>query len=214
MRRLDAAALQTLLQPAAKTLVVDTRAPREFGNSFVRGTINIPAGKSFTTWAGSLLTYDRDIALLIEGDDEVHAKALARALSLVGLDRVTAWGGRALREEWQRAGHPLAQIPTIESTAVGTRPDLFVIDVRSDAEWQAGHIPGAKHLFLGTLIEKSGRLPRSLPIVVHCQGGTRSSIAASLLHANGFTEVINLPGGFAEWKAAGLPVETEDPGKA
>ena len=214
MRRLDAASLQSLLQLGADgPLVVDTRAPREFGSSFVRGTINIPAGKSFTTWAASLLAYDRDIVLLIEGDNEAHARALASALSLVGLDRVTAWAGRALREEWQRADHPLAQIPTIESTAVGTRPDLFVIDVRSDAEWQAGHIPGAKHLSLGTLIEKSGRLPRNLPIVVHCQGGTRSSIAASLLHANGFTEVINLPGGFAEWKAAGLPVETEDPGK-
>jgi hydroxyacylglutathione hydrolase len=210
-RRLDVASLEDMLRLGeAGPTVVDTRPPRAFGGGFVRGTINIPAGKSFTNWAGTLLPADRDIALIIDGNDEQRAQSLAKELLLIGFGRVTAWGGRALLDEWQRSGRELEQIPTVESAALATRPDLFVIDVRGDAEWDAGHIPGAKHLFLGTLLETSARLPRDLPIVVHCQGGSRSSIAASLLHANGFTDVINLPGGFGEWKAAGLPVETSE----
>jgi rhodanese-related sulfurtransferase len=81
-----------------------------------------------------------------------------------------------------------------------------ILDVRSQAE-DAGHVPGAEHVPLGSLPERIERLPAGRPLVVLCQGGGRSAIAASLLAAQGLEDVLNLSGGFTEWSVARLPVE-------
>ena len=83
------------------------------------------------------------------------------------------------------------------------------LDVREMNEWDEGHIPGAQHLFLGNLEQLSEGLSRDTPIVLHCQGGSRSAIGASLLRARGFTNVSNMEGGFDAWRKQGLPVEDE-----
>ena len=75
------------------------------------------------------------------------------------------------------------------------------------AEWEAGHLPGVENLPLGYLADRLDEIPRERPVVVHCQGGARSAIAASVLQAHGFRNVVNLPGGFADWEAGGNPVE-------
>jgi hydroxyacylglutathione hydrolase len=82
-----------------------------------------------------------------------------------------------------------------------------IIDVRRTAEWDEGHVPGARHIYLGDLAARTEDLARDTPIALHCQGSTRASIAASVLQANGFTNVANLTGGYRAWTAAGLPVE-------
>jgi hydroxyacylglutathione hydrolase len=84
--------------------------------------------------------------------------------------------------------------------------DVHVLDVRHDPEWAAGHIAGATHIPLGHLEERLADVPTGKPLAVHCQGGTRSAIAVSLLCRLGRSDVSNLPGGFAAWRAAGLPV--------
>jgi hydroxyacylglutathione hydrolase len=83
-----------------------------------------------------------------------------------------------------------------------------VIDVRGASEWNEGHIERAEHRFLGDLSTSIDDLPRDTPIALHCQGGTRSAIAASLLQAKGFTDIANLAGGIQAWKSAGLPIRT------
>ena len=84
-----------------------------------------------------------------------------------------------------------------------------MVDVRSRAEWEAGHIPGVVNIPAGEIADRMDELPQGRPLVVHCQGGTRSAIAASLLDARGITEVLDMPGGFTEWEKAGLPVERD-----
>jgi len=214
--QLEGRSLETLVAGAhantvaGDTQIVDARPAATFAAGFIPGTLNIPAGKLFTTWAGSLLDYDRDVVLLVEEEDAggEHATALARQLAMIGHDRVTAWGGSAVFEGWHRAGGRLEKIPSVDAQTLAARDpsELQLIDVRGDAEWREGHIPGARHLFLGDLDDASAELRRDLPIVVSCQGGTRSSIAASLLRARGFIDVQNFAGGFAEWKRLGLPV--------
>jgi hydroxyacylglutathione hydrolase len=82
-----------------------------------------------------------------------------------------------------------------------------VVDVRAPDEWNRGHLPGAIHIPLAALPERVGELDASVPVVLHCQGGGRSSIAASFLQARGVDNVSNLTGGLDRWVAEGFEVE-------
>jgi hydroxyacylglutathione hydrolase len=190
----------------ADMTVIDARTPEDFDEGFIPGTINIPAGRSFVTWAGALLPADRDLMLIAEGEQQ--AQRLSRELFLIGMDRVIAWTGPEVFERWRGAGKPLGRGNTIACEAISSLGNAQIVDVRGESEWSTGHIAGARHLFLGELIDRIDELPRDRPIVVSCQGGTRSSIAASLLRAHGFANVINYAGGFADWQRSGMPVET------
>ena len=207
LHELDSGTLAARLD-AGDSTVVDTRSSVAFTTGFIPGTINIPGGRSFTNWAGSLLSSDRHIILIAE--NESRARALARELSLIGIGRVHGWSDAKVVSRWQGAGHRLQRAQTVHSRDLATLDEPVVIDVRAASEWDAGHIPGARHIFLGDLIDAADELPRDRPLVIACQGGSRSSIGSSLLRAHGFENVINLSGGFAEWQEAGLPVETGD----
>jgi len=206
-RRIDAKALAGILDTSSAT-VVDARSSARFAGGFLPGTINIPGGRSFATWAGSLLSPDRDIVLV--ADDSERADALTRELSLIGLDRASAWASADVIDGWSAIGRTLERVRALDARAVADLDGAEVIDVRASSEWESGHIPGARHIFLGDLLDAIDELPRDGPLVVACQGGSRSSIGASLLRARGFTNVMNFSGGFTEWRKAGLPVETPD----
>jgi len=185
--------------------VVDVRPTAAFAREHIAGSLNIPLGTSFSTWAGSLLPYDRPIVLLADTAEQAHTAR--RLLSLIGHDEVAGWCDGSVRDAWREAGKALAQIPQVSIADISGATERRIIDVRGAAEWDAGHIPGAERLFLGELDTLASALPKDAPIAVHCQGGTRSAIAASLLARKGFTNVANVRGGFDAWAAAGLPVE-------
>jgi hydroxyacylglutathione hydrolase len=84
--------------------------------------------------------------------------------------------------------------------------EALVVDVRDDSEWELGHVPGALHIPLGRLASRIGEIPRSGAIVVQCQGGNRSAIAASVLLRHGIDGVTNLSGGFTDWVSEGQAV--------
>jgi hydroxyacylglutathione hydrolase len=201
---LDLAGLERAMKAGAS--IIDVRSTADFAAGHIPSTLNLPTGTSFATWAGSLLSYDRDIVLLADTPERI---ALARRLlMLVGHDRVTARGGGDLRDSWRERNGRLATVKLIGFSELPAETHRLVIDVRGQSEWDTGHMPGASHLFLGDLAELAAGLPRDTPIAVHCQGGTRSAIGASVLQAEGFTDVANVTGGFREWEAAGLPVVT------
>lgn len=87
---------------------------------------------------------------------------------------------------------------------------VTLVDVRSENEWDAGHISGARHIPLGHLGERHAEIPRTRPIVLQCAAGTRSSIGASILRAHGVEQVINLIGGIGEWRKANYPLATDN----
>lgn len=207
--RIDAAQLASALAGAEPPLVLDARSAAAFAAAFIRGSINIPAGRSFVTWGGSLIDPDRDVLLLVAGG-EAEARDLARQLWLVGVDRITGWGGDELFSQWSGGGRAFDCMRLVGARDLAALEDAQVVDVRGQAEWDAGHIPEARHLFLGDLVDGARSLPRDRPLVVACHGGTRSAIAASLLHSLGYIDVLNFSGGFAEWQDAGLPVETDE----
>ena len=185
--------------------VIDARPSAQFAKAHIPGSMSIPFGDSFATWAGSLLDPNGEIVLL--ADDATRVNNARRMLALVGFDRVVGWAGRPARDEWAATGE-LGRVAQLDTADVAHGNHRTVIDVRGAAEWDAGHIPNARHHFLGRLSETSDDLPRDLPIVLHCQGGTRASIAASMLQAKGFTDVATLRGGMDAWKDAHLPTST------
>jgi hydroxyacylglutathione hydrolase len=82
----------------------------------------------------------------------------------------------------------------------------FVIDVRQPSEYESGHVPGSTHIGAGELPEKLDRLPRDRPIATICASGYRSSVAASMLRAAGFQDVVLVEDGLPTWEARGFPV--------
>lgn len=185
--------------------VIDVRATKDFAESHVPGTINIPVGTSFATWAGSLLPYDRPIVILADDADRIQrARAI---LQSIGLDDVAGYADAEFREAWLSRVSALQSTPQVDVKGLASDEGRTIIDVRRQSEWDEGHIPGARHAYLGNLVELTKDLPRDMPIAVHCQGGTRSAIAASVLQREGFTNVSNVSGGIEEWSKKGLPLE-------
>ncbi|HET9604758.1 MAG TPA: rhodanese-like domain-containing protein [Gemmatimonadales bacterium] len=203
---LDPASLADTL--ASGGVVVDLRPASAFAEGHVPGTLNIPLNRSFTNWAGSLLPYDADIYLIVPDGPGQSADAI-RALAVIGLDQVRGVFPESAVLAWGRDG-TLQQVPQVDAAALAARNgEVTVVDVRSQSEWDAGHIPGAVHLPLATLASHLDELPRDTPLVLQCQGGGRSSIASALLQANGFANVSNLRGGIRDWRGAGLPVDRD-----
>ena len=87
-----------------------------------------------------------------------------------------------------------------------------VLDVRRPGEYSQGHIAGVRNIPLSELASNLQQLREHKPLAIICQGGYRSSMAASILMANGFTDLINVRGGFAAWKKEGFPITLESPG--
>jgi hydroxyacylglutathione hydrolase len=204
---LDAARLAALLDAGA--VVADVRPAAAYAAAHVPKTLNLPRGASFATWAGWLLPADADVYLVADGADE--ARAAVADLSRVGVDRVAGWwDARAALDAWTSSGRAPGAVPQTDARALADALDagaVAVVDVRAAHEWEAGHLPGATHVPLGHLAERLDELPRDRPVVVQCQGGARSAIGASVLRAHGFADVMNLAGGLAAWRDAGLPVE-------
>lgn len=205
LRRLTLGELADALN--AKRHVVDARSKVSFAGGHIPGTINIQNNKAFSTWAGWMLNYEEPFVLIAPED---QLDDITRKLMRIGLDNMAGYYPNV--SDWQEAGHDLAEMPQIHldelQRSLGA-PDLVVIDVRGASEHEAGHIPGAWNIHAGYLRDHVGEIPRDKRVVIACQGGDRSSIAASMLQREGFTNVTNFPQGFAGWAAAKAPVETE-----
>jgi hydroxyacylglutathione hydrolase len=196
---------------AAGSIVVDTRESSQFIRGAVPGSINIPGNRSFTTWAGSLLPWDRELYLIVDDHGAQRIEELFRDLVGIGLERIAGYYGPEAIAEWRVATGSLQSIPSLtlrDLLASHLKNGAMIVDVRGEGEWTAGHIPGSLNVPLAELNQRLDDVPRRRPLVVHCQTGPRAAIAASLLRARGLDDVFLFPGGFAEWRGTGQPVES------
>jgi rhodanese-related sulfurtransferase len=191
--------------------VLDTREPGEFAAAHLKGTINIGLGGQYATWAGTLLDRAHPIVIIAApGRENESAVRLGR----IGFDHIAGYlkdgqqslGERAdLTAETDRLSAPAAA-EWLGGTSYAEPPVL--VDVRNPREREQKHIAGSVGIPLNHLVERTGEIPKDRAVLVHCAGGYRSSIAASLLQRAGYADVSELAGGIAAWEAAGLPVQT------
>jgi hydroxyacylglutathione hydrolase len=191
-------------------LVVDLRTGAEHAVGHLPGSLSIPAGSSFGTWLGWVVTEpDRPIVLLIrtvtDWDDAVRQALRIGFEGILGYVR----GGYLA---WAEAGLPTEVGGALDVSELAARLDRpgpeapLVIDVRQPSEFEAGHVPGSVPIGAGDLPDRLDGLPRDRPIAAICASGYRSSVAASLLRAAGFDHVSWVPGGVPTWAARGLPL--------
>lgn len=219
--------LDEFLAVAGKAQLLDVRHPDRFAAGHLRGSINIGLDGQFATWAGTVLDQDRAILLIAEPGREAEA---AMRLGRIGFDRVAGYldGGMealvdysALIEETNRRS--VREIEEFlrencEFSALGdsiqngnsiARGGPMILDVRAPREHEAKKIAGSRNIPLSRLRERLAEIPQDCPLVVHCAGGYRSSIAASLLALHGRSDVMEMSGGLAAWEAARLPIICE-----
>jgi hydroxyacylglutathione hydrolase len=186
--------------------LIDNRQMLTFGEGHIDGAWNLGPRAELSLWAGWMLDPEKPIALVLPREGDLPE--VLRQFLRVGFTRF-AGGLKGGMEAWVRAGLPvqeLAQVPVQELNKLLPPRDFQLLDVRTPHEWDEGHLPDARYLFLGELPEKVKNLDRDRPVVVYCASGYRSSLAASLLQANGFRNVQNVPGGYTAWTTAEFPV--------
>jgi hydroxyacylglutathione hydrolase len=186
--------------------VLDTRDAADFAAAHLARSINIGLIGQYATWAGTVLSRERPIVIVADPGREGES---AMRLGRIGFDHVVGYLKDGLRALDARpdltATTERVSAPVADERLRSGHPVL--VDVRGPREREQKSIPASISVPLNRLEERLSEIPRDRPILVHCAGGYRSAIAASILKRHGFTDVSEMAGGIAAWEAAKLPVQ-------
>jgi len=186
-------------------VLLDVRHQEDFAKGHVPRSIFIGLGGSFAPWVGALIADVKQPILLIapEGKEEETITRLSR----VGFDGTLGYlkGGV---EAWQNAGKELDSVESIDAATFKARLEqkVPVFDVRKEPEFLAEHVEDAALTPLDYLNDHLAEFPSEETFYVHCAGGYRSMIAASILKSRGIHNLVDIAGGFKAIKEAGIPV--------
>ena len=181
--------------------IIDLRTAEDFAAGHPEGAVHMAFGAKVGYWAGWILPGDARIVLVAGSESQlpnVHAQLLR-----VGLDRIEGFvaGGFGA---WQREGLPIQTMTLIEPRELQTRlkrgDRLMVLDVRTTKEFAAGHVDGALNVPVGD-VPRLGAFSHGATIATMCEGGYRSSLAASVLQRSGWRDIVNVTGGMAAYRA-------------
>ncbi len=188
-------------------VIVDTRTPSAFGGAHIETSYSLwPNG--IPMFAGWVLPYDKAILLILE--DRGHLEMAVRYLIRLGYDQIEGYlcGGVEAcgLESWYTEALPLEHVGLLTvqelKAQLAYRDDLMVLDVRSDDEWNDGHIEGAIHIYIGHLEERLNEIPVDQPVAIICSVGNRASLGASILRRANRREVYTVLGSMMAWRKA------------
>ncbi len=190
-------------------VVLDVRGAQVFAKGFIPNSINIGLGGQFAPWVGALIPDVRQELLLVCEPENVE-ETLTR-LARVGYDQVLGYlaGGFTA---WAGSGKEVDTITSISAAELADRMDqgpVTVIDVRKPGEFAAEHIDGAKSLPLDYISELMAEFPKDETMYIHCAGGYRSMMAASILKSRGYDNLIDIDGGFGAIQKTGRFTTTD-----
>lgn len=199
---------EVLAMGNAGAQILDVREASEYAKGHLPGSTNIGLGGQYASWAGTLLDTTRPIVIIAEPGREQEA---ALRLGRIGFDHVKGYLRNGMEALAQRPdlvwSTERVSAPMLAQELASPNPPV-VIDIRTPREWSAGHLRGSTNIPLSQLQQRINEVPRDRRITIHCAGGYRSSIAASIFGQYGITNVIELAGGIAAWEAAKLPTVT------
>ncbi len=187
-------------------LVLDTRHQDEFSDAHIPGSIFIGIDDNFAPWVGALIT-DLQTPILIVCNEGRQLEVVDR-LARVGYDNPIGYleGGFGA---WVAEGEEIDSIPEItaeEFEEIFRTQEFNLLDVRRESEYNAQHIMGAQNFPLDFINRNMNAVDRDTPYYLHCAGGYRSMIAASILKSRGFENLINIKSGFNALQETGLPM--------
>ncbi|MDX5438255.1 MAG: MBL fold metallo-hydrolase, partial [Pontibacter sp.] len=187
-------------------LVLDTRKPEEFAKGFVPNSINIGIDGNFAPWVGALIPDIKQTILFVA--DEGREEEVVTRLARVGYDHAIGYLKNGFKS-WKAAGKEVDTISSISAEEFANQYErnnaIKVVDVRKPGEYQSEHVETAQNAPLDYLNEHLAELPKSEDMYLHCAGGYRSMIAASILKARGFDNVVNVEGGFKAIAETNVP---------
>jgi glyoxylase-like metal-dependent hydrolase (beta-lactamase superfamily II)/rhodanese-related sulfurtransferase len=193
---------RALALTAEGAVVLDTRDPADFAGAHLAGSVNIGLGGSYATWAGTILDRERPLVVIAELGRETEA---AMRLGRIGFDNVAGFLDGGMQAVDRRpdllARTERVTAVTLAQQLAGSGPPL-VLDVRAEREWREARLGGSLNIPLGQLLGRIDELPDGRHVVVHCETGYRSSIAASLLLRARRQRIADLVGGIRAWQAS------------
>lgn len=186
-------------------LVLDTRYPQDFAKAHIPNSIYIGIDGSFAPWVGALIPDLEQPIIYIA--DEGREEEIVTRLSRVGYDNTLGYLDGGL-EAWKKAGKEIdmvKSIPAKEFAALYQKDTVKVLDVRKPSEYQAEHVDGAENLPLDFINDQMGEVSKEQEYHLHCAGGYRSMIAASIFKARGFHQIVDISGGFKAIQETEIP---------
>ena len=190
-------------------VVVDTSYPATFGGAHIKRSYSVWL-EGLPVFAGWVLSYDKPILLVL--DDQHHLEKAVRYLIRAGYDRIVGYLKGGI-EGWYNAGFPVEHLQVLTVHELKAKIDrgeqLTILDDRGENEWNAGHIKGAQHIYVGHIQERMAEIPKNKPVAMFCNVGHRAGLGASILLREGCRDVYNILGSMTAWKAAGYPISTE-----
>lgn len=201
---LSPAAFETFVESTG-ALILDTRTPAEFHQGFIPQSVNIGIRGDFAPWVGALIgDVKQEIVLITETGME---EEVITRLSRVGFDKVLGYleGGFAA---WQEAGKDIDQVKRITADEFATQfkaGESMVIDVRKESEYEAEHVEDAYSKPLAYINDWTKDIDPNQHFFMHCAGGYRSMIAASILQARGYRNFTEVDGGFGAISKTAVP---------
>ena len=187
-----------------ETLIIDTRPKQLYAEGHIPGAVNIQNNKAFSTWMGWIVEYDKPFILIAQ---EQEIESITRKMMRIGMDH--SKGFITDIQEYVDLGYTLRSVHQMTLDEVHEHmkdSEYTILDVRSANEFAEGHIPGAINIHGGQLRNRLAELPEG-SLIVHCQGGDRSSIAMGILEQANSRTLYNVPGGFNEWKQHNFEIE-------
>lgn len=188
--------------------ILDTREPEEFAAAHLAGSINIGLSGQYATWAGTVLDHTHPIVIVAApGRENESAVRLGR----IGFDHVAGYlenGLQSLEARPDLVVFTERLSASFAAELLSSNQPPVLIDVRAPREREQKQISGSLSFPLNHLSERAAELPKNRALLVHCAGGYRSSIAASILQKEGFEHVCEIAGGIAAWETAKLPVSS------
>lgn len=190
---------------STEALVLDTRPKEFFVKGFIPGSIFIGIDDTFAPWVGALITNLKQPLLLVVEKD--RQEEVITRLARVGYDTTLGYLQGGL-EAWKAAGGDVDTIEEISATDFAavfeTHINTFLLDARRQSEYEAEHIVGAENFPLDTLNKNMAVLDIRKKYFIHCAGGYRSVIMASILKARGYNNLVNIQGGYKALSATTL----------